>query len=195
MNPALKMAAPKVAEGGEWQKEAPCSAFDPEFFFDHAERDPDVEQIAKDVCATCPVRQKCLDRAMLNDEQYGIWGGLNPAERTRHRAAWERNMGGRGVVRAMRERNGILIHDPSIDRRYSARLKAAQECRQRAIEAGSFHRRDEYMAVLELIIAHPTEDSGRLAHRVGFSKAWFNTMKREVYDRFGIKEVYEGEVA
>ena len=36
---------------------------------------------AKRVCATCRVRDECLDYALDYGEKYGIWGGLNREER------------------------------------------------------------------------------------------------------------------
>jgi len=36
---------------------------------------------AKQVCAVCTVRQECLDYAVANFEQHGIWGGLTRDER------------------------------------------------------------------------------------------------------------------
>lgn len=39
------------------------------------------EARAKAVCAKCPVRHECLDVALTNDEQYGVWGGLTGSER------------------------------------------------------------------------------------------------------------------
>lgn len=36
---------------------------------------------AKAVCASCPVRQECLDHAIRNDERHDMWGGLTPSER------------------------------------------------------------------------------------------------------------------
>jgi len=40
---------------------------------------------AKVICAGCPVRQDCLDYAIAKRETRGIWGGLAPVERRRHR--------------------------------------------------------------------------------------------------------------
>lgn len=37
--------------------------------------------IARATCAACPVRIKCLDYALANDERWGIWGGLFYSER------------------------------------------------------------------------------------------------------------------
>jgi hypothetical protein len=39
-------------------------------------------QAAKDNCRTCPVLIECLKDALNRGEQWGIWGGLTPAERT-----------------------------------------------------------------------------------------------------------------
>lgn len=39
------------------------------------------EQDAKAVCASCQVREECLDHALAQGERYGIWGGLTDIER------------------------------------------------------------------------------------------------------------------
>lgn len=39
------------------------------------------EMRAKQVCATCPVRETCLQQALDVGERYGIWGGLTDTER------------------------------------------------------------------------------------------------------------------
>lgn len=36
---------------------------------------------ARRTCSTCPVRLACLAYAISNNEVWGIWGGLNRAER------------------------------------------------------------------------------------------------------------------
>src|SRR5215217_5075313 len=70
-------------EGGEeveagWQERALCAQTDPEAFFPEkggSTRD------AKKVCLTCEVRGECLEYALMNDERFGIWGGLSERER------------------------------------------------------------------------------------------------------------------
>ena len=37
---------------------------------------------ARLVCASCPVRARCLSAALLYGEEYGIWGGLDAEERS-----------------------------------------------------------------------------------------------------------------
>ena len=41
------------------------------------------ERQAKSICAGCEVRNDCLAHALRHEERYGIWGGLNDAERQR----------------------------------------------------------------------------------------------------------------
>jgi WhiB family redox-sensing transcriptional regulator len=50
----------------------PCWAYDPDLFF--AELPQEVE-IAKSVCARCPLRAECLTGALDRREPYGVWGG------------------------------------------------------------------------------------------------------------------------
>jgi WhiB family transcriptional regulator, redox-sensing transcriptional regulator len=50
----------------------PCTASDPELFF--AESPVDLE-LAKTVCAECPIRKECLEGALDRHEPYGVWGG------------------------------------------------------------------------------------------------------------------------
>jgi WhiB family redox-sensing transcriptional regulator len=50
----------------------PCWAYDPDLFF--AELPQEVE-IAKSVCARCPLRDECLTGALDRREPYGVWGG------------------------------------------------------------------------------------------------------------------------
>lgn len=196
MNTALSDPAQTVAEEfHDWRATAPCASLDPELFFDLAEEDPAAEAEAKAVCKSCPLADRCLNSAMLADEEWGIWGGMTPEERRRYRTMWERQNGGRGVLRSKRTATGILIHDPSIERRYSARQRAAKRAHDILTARAPFHRREDYLAVLELIITHPTESSAKLASRSGMSKTWFNTNKREAYALAGVSEIYTGEIA
>ena len=69
---------------------APCKGMDPEFFFPAL---GESGKEAKAVCngtpaknghpgtAPCPVKKECLEYALLNNEKFGIWGGLSERER------------------------------------------------------------------------------------------------------------------
>ena len=63
-----------------WHQLALCAQTDPEAFF--PEKGGSTRE-AKRVCASCEVRQECLDYALANDERFGIWGGLSERERRR----------------------------------------------------------------------------------------------------------------
>lgn len=67
-----------------WQSDGRCVGADPDMFFP-ARGAPTAP--AKAVCASCPVREPCLDWG-LRHEHHGIWGGL--AERERRRLRRER---------------------------------------------------------------------------------------------------------
>jgi hypothetical protein len=45
---------------------------------------------ARQVCAQCPVRQRCLEFAVSNRIVYGIWGGLTGPERRALQSGWLR---------------------------------------------------------------------------------------------------------
>lgn len=59
-----------------------CRGLDPELF--HPVRgDVDTLKAAQAVCDGCPVREECLEYAIVNGEEHGIWGGASEAERKR----------------------------------------------------------------------------------------------------------------
>jgi WhiB family transcriptional regulator, redox-sensing transcriptional regulator len=69
-----------------WQVKAACrgpqaAVFFPPPHFERKEEKVDREGRAKAICATCSVREPCLDYAVRIREPHGIWGGLNELER------------------------------------------------------------------------------------------------------------------
>ncbi|WP_063775185.1 WhiB family transcriptional regulator [Streptacidiphilus anmyonensis] len=58
-----------------------CTAVTPELFFPDPDEAELAELVAKRVCAACPVRMTCLNAAIGRDERFGVFGGLNTAER------------------------------------------------------------------------------------------------------------------
>ena len=76
------------AEDAGWQERALCAQTDPEAFF--PEKGGSTRE-AKKVCLTCEVRTECLESALMNDERFGIWGGLSERERRKlKKRAFER---------------------------------------------------------------------------------------------------------
>lgn len=76
---------PQHADRGDWFAAAACRGTDPNLFF--AERRGESLPDAKAVCRGCEVRAECLDYALVSNEKYGIWGGLDERERRPLRAA------------------------------------------------------------------------------------------------------------
>jgi WhiB family redox-sensing transcriptional regulator len=60
----------------EWLDDAACLTTDPELFFT-----PVLENYAKQICAECPVAKLCLQTALDQNHDSGVWGGLSESER------------------------------------------------------------------------------------------------------------------
>jgi WhiB family redox-sensing transcriptional regulator len=66
-------------EDADWRVDAICAQIGPAPFFPPDSRGSDK---AKRFCNTsCTVREECLDLAIVNNERYGIWGGMTTKER------------------------------------------------------------------------------------------------------------------
>lgn len=76
----MKRFAPLVIRP-EWMQLAECAFVDPELWYPHEKGDPGIQ--AKRICRRCPVRIECLQYALDNDEQHGIWGGKSRQERSK----------------------------------------------------------------------------------------------------------------
>jgi WhiB family redox-sensing transcriptional regulator len=71
----------RVLPGGRddsWRDLAACIDTDQRMFFP---AQGDANRLARQMCASCPVRIPCLDYAVDNHEEFGIWGGTTPRER------------------------------------------------------------------------------------------------------------------
>jgi WhiB family redox-sensing transcriptional regulator len=71
-------AQPEFSPSERWQDDAECLGADPEIFF--LEKGGSTLE-AKAICATCPVRDECLETALVNVEKHGVWGGKTERER------------------------------------------------------------------------------------------------------------------
>lgn len=81
-------------QGPPWHDHAKCLSSDPGLFFpDKGGNAYGEAQNAKDVCngamgprdRPCPVREECLEWALINNEGFGVWGGMSERERRRLR--------------------------------------------------------------------------------------------------------------
>ena len=78
----------------DWWELAACRDLDPDLFDYDPEVDPPTgAEAAKQVCASCQVRDACLEFALTTigrrEDLTGIYGGLTPAERTDRRGPEE----------------------------------------------------------------------------------------------------------
>lgn len=89
-DPTPKVRRDDRPRPGEWQTQGECQYADDKLFYhpegeagkDKRERD----ELAKAVCAECPVRTLCRDYARAAREPYGVWG----METEDERASWLR---------------------------------------------------------------------------------------------------------
>jgi WhiB family redox-sensing transcriptional regulator len=66
-----------------WAPHARCIGEDPDLFFPVGTSVSALEQaeVAKAVCAACPVRTDCLEWALVTCQDAGVWGGLDEEQR------------------------------------------------------------------------------------------------------------------
>lgn len=69
-------------DDADWNQ-AVCLQHDPELWFS---KDPDERAEAISFCHTCPLQANCAQRALVQDEQYGVWGGVDLNEPAKARA-------------------------------------------------------------------------------------------------------------
>jgi WhiB family redox-sensing transcriptional regulator len=67
----------------DWRHRAACLGEDPELFFPIGTSGPALTDLAdaQRVCATCPVRDRCLQWAVDHNVDHGVWGGLGEDQR------------------------------------------------------------------------------------------------------------------
>ncbi|MFO7300611.1 MAG: WhiB family transcriptional regulator [Actinomycetes bacterium] len=63
-----------------WREAAACRSRPEVDFFPSREDSTSIAR-AKAVCAGCPVREPCLEWALVTGQPDGIWGGHTPRER------------------------------------------------------------------------------------------------------------------
>lgn len=69
----------------EMPHEAPCENYPDAFYAEYKDGDYFYTvEAAKQLCAGCPIKAQCAAYG-LRWEEFGIWGGMTPAERTKFR--------------------------------------------------------------------------------------------------------------
>ncbi len=77
-------------EQDDWREHAACRDTNPDLFFPVGTTGPAIEQIeqAKAVCNQCMSQAPCLEFALINNQDSGVWGGTSEEERRKLRKAW-----------------------------------------------------------------------------------------------------------
>lgn len=63
----------------DWYEAAVCASVGADYWF--PEKGTNVLLQAKAICGRCDVSRECLEYALANQEQWGMWGGLTYKQR------------------------------------------------------------------------------------------------------------------
>ena len=64
----------------DWMARGACASVPPSTFFPS---DGSGVEVARRICATCAVKEPCLEYALANRVDHGVWGGCSERERRR----------------------------------------------------------------------------------------------------------------
>lgn len=166
-----------------WRMVGACNQSDPDLAFKgDANKEYEGDEYARDamkgLCISCPIAERCLDHAMVNDERFGIWGGLTTRERDEHQMEWQKSKGKDGMKSA-RRRYGLGLLDAGKREGYEIRLGKAREARAKLAQS-HLEGYGAHQEILDLLIQHPETPCTLLAVRMGRSRTWFENRFREV---------------
>ncbi|MFA7478405.1 MAG: WhiB family transcriptional regulator [Acidimicrobiia bacterium] len=63
-----------------WMSQGLCANYPPTTFFPS---DGAGVEVARKICAECPVAETCLEYALVNRIDHGVWGGTSERQRRR----------------------------------------------------------------------------------------------------------------
>jgi WhiB family redox-sensing transcriptional regulator len=79
----------------EWMARGRCVNVPPSRFFPS---DGAGVELARKICAECPVQEPCLEHALVHRIDHGVWGGCSERERRRILKARRSGAGGIDLV-------------------------------------------------------------------------------------------------
>lgn len=200
----------------DWRSKSVCDAASADRAFDTADdlmerglpgdlaHDVVAENVAqaKAVCGSCPIRAACRDAALREERGemgFGVWGGMDPAERLAYRPTWLKIKKIQGLETAPTVQTdlGALHPNVGVNARYRKREARARAARDRLLLQPDFvlntgndkygrHNYVELMKLLDMILANPASDAGDLAERIGRSRTWFNDMVQLTCEAVGV---------
>lgn len=208
-----------IAEDHDWRTRGACDSSDADLHYVDADElvedqgftateakefVAEAEDLAKAICRGCPIRLACLDAAMANKEEHGIWGGRTVAEREMYRPVYAkiRKAMGRTVKPTVSKDLSALHHHPPTDHRYRHRAAQAQDALDAlmvlppewALDTRKWlgeahygeHPRQTFVDLFDLIRLHPQTKNEELARGLGKSKSWFNSLTRSCRRELGL---------
>lgn len=198
-------------QGFDWRSKALCDPtgadghfsaiedyLDEGYDYEEAERLHVVaESEAKALCARCPIKSQCLQAALQNGEEYGVWGGKNPAERLADRPEWltMQRLHGLPVTPVVQKDQDAMHSNSGVSAKYKVREQRAHACRDKLSLLPEYttktrqygtHSKDDFMLLLDMVIANPTARGEDLAARLGKSRPWFNDLLRSIFIAMGV---------
>ena len=86
----MTFSFPSTWDVSTWREDAACRDSDPDLFFPVGTTGGAVEETraAIALCLRCPVREQCLEFAMVTNQRDGVWGATSEEDRRRMRSAW-----------------------------------------------------------------------------------------------------------
>jgi hypothetical protein len=102
-----------------WMEKALCRQVHPDLHFPEGRQQRTQIRDAKNVCGRCEVAGACLDYALRNNEEWGVWGGLDERELRKLR------QGVLGPVRTTKPRPQSPVRSPwsAAEERLALRLE------------------------------------------------------------------------
>ena len=87
---AMTFSRQSAWDDSRWRDDAACRNTDPDLFFPAGTIGEAAEatEAAIALCRRCPVRDQCLEFAMVTNQRDGIWGATSEEDRRRMRSAW-----------------------------------------------------------------------------------------------------------
>lgn len=73
-----------IVKPEKWREESACKGLDPNMFFPGPNDTEDQEEAHK-VCSSCPVTEECMEYALANNIDHGIWGDMSERQRKKFR--------------------------------------------------------------------------------------------------------------
>lgn len=173
----------------KWQDRGLCAPiqanFDP-WFSD----DSDEQMVARSICMSCPARADCIVHALVNDFEYGIFGGLSPEERKPLRENMLQELDTK-VVAELNHSYGVVMSSeeyasPSVEAKYTRREQRANQCYEMLTQRNpdEVPHYEMYLDVLRAVLRDPTGTGEELGKSIGKSTAMFNQRLREAFEFF-----------